>query len=389
MLEVSDTRFNTGGFLKPILLWEKENKSCNRSSISDRMIRAIQGWNNLKEGNEIDVFAAQDIYYYMSGNGNIEHGHKEAIKTASEEVKYNYSSFRLKAQNSVAAMALPINNQSALEVSEDRRQHVFEDRWNKGGVPFIAAFEDLNFNREANETAAKYVRNKIKSLVKDSNVAKLLSPTYPIGCKRLAVDSNYYETYNRSNISLIDLKTDPLKEFSKDGISTSKKSFELDVVILATGFDAMTGTLFNIDIEGKDNIKLKDKWSNGPKNYLGLASSGFPNLFTVSGPGSPSVLTNMIVSIEQHVNWIFDCIKYMQNNDKSFIEASLNAEDDWFKHNQEVSIDHVRSSCSSWYIGANIKGKAKNFMPYVGGYSKYVEKCNEVSKNDYEGFILK
>ena len=145
----------------------------------------------------------------------------------------------------------------------------------------------------------------------------------------------------------------------------------------------MTGTLFNIDIEGKDNIKLKDKWSNGPKNYLGLASSGFPNLFTVSGPGSPSVLTNMIVSIEQHVNWIFDCIKYMQNNDKSFIEASLNAEDDWFKHNQEVSIDHVRSSCSSWYIGANIKGKAKNFMPYVGGYSKYVEKCNEVSENDY------
>ena len=306
-----------------------------------------------------------------------------------EEVKYNYSRFRLKAQNSVAAMALPINNQSALEVSEDRRQLVFEDRWKKGGVPFIAAFEDLNFNREANETAAKFVRNKIKSLVKDSNVAKLLTPNYPIGCKRLAVDSNYYETYNRSNISLIDLKTDPLKEFSKDGISTSKKSFVLDVVILATGFDAMTGTLFNIDIEGKDNIKLKDKWSNGPKNYLGLASTGFPNLFTVSGPGSPSVLTNMIVSIEQHVNWIFDCIKYMKNNDKSFIEASLNAEEDWFKHNQEVSIDHVRSSCSSWYIGANIKGKAKNFMPYVGGYSKYVEKCNEVSENDYEGFILK
>ena len=165
-----------------------------------------------------------------------------------------------------------------MEVSEDRRQYVFEDRWNKGGVPFIAAFEDLNFNREANETAAKFVRNKIKSLVKDSNVAKLLTPNYPIGCKRLAVDSNYYETYNRSNISLIDLKTDPLKEFTKDGISTSKKSFELDVVILATGFDAMTGTLFNIDIEGKDNIKLKDKWSNGPKNYLGLSSSGSPNL---------------------------------------------------------------------------------------------------------------
>ena len=306
-----------------------------------------------------------------------------------EEVKYNYSNFRLKAQNSVAAMALPINHQSALNVSKERRETVFEDRWNKGGVPFIAAFEDLNFDREANETAAKFVRNKIKSLVKDSHVAKLLTPDYPIGCKRLAVDSNYYESYNKPNISLVDLKTTPLEEFYAKGINTSKNHYELDIIILATGFDAMTGTLFNIDIEGKNNIKLKNKWSEGPKNYLGLASSGFPNLFTISGPGSPSVLTNMIVSIEQHVNWIFDCIEYMKNNNKNFIEASLKAENEWYKHNQEVSIDHVRSSCSSWYIGANIKGKAKNFMPYVGGYSKYVEKCDEVSKNNYQGFILK
>ena len=306
-----------------------------------------------------------------------------------EEVKYNYSSFRLKAQNSVAAMALPINQQSALDVSDKRRKKIFEDRWNKGGVPFIAAFEDLNFDRKANETAAKFVRDKIKSLVKDTHVAKLLTPDYPIGCKRLAVDSNYYEVYNKSNITLVDLKTNPLEEFYIKGITTSKNHYELDVVILATGFDAMTGTLFNIDIEGKNNIKLKDKWSEGPKNYLGLASSGFPNLFTISGPGSPSVLTNMIVSIEQHVNWIFDCINYMKKNNKKLIEASSDAEIEWYKHNQEVSIDHVRSSCSSWYIGANIKGKAKNFMPYVGGYSKYVEKCNEVSQNGYEGFILK
>ncbi|PPR16112.1 MAG: Phenylacetone monooxygenase [Alphaproteobacteria bacterium MarineAlpha9_Bin3] len=306
-----------------------------------------------------------------------------------EEIKYNYSKFRLKAQNSVAAMALPLNKQSALDVSENIREAIYEERWNDGGVPFIAAFEDLNFNRKANETAAKFVRKKIKSLVKNTNTAKLLTPNYPIGCKRLAVDSNYYETYNKPNISLIDIKKDAIKEFNKDGISTKNNNFKVDVIILATGFDAMTGTLFNIDIQGINSIKLKNKWSEGPKNFLGIASAGFPNLFTISGPGSPSVLTNMIVSIEQHVNWVFDCINYMKINNKSFIEPTQEAEEYWYKHNQEVSIDHVRSSCSSWYIGGNIEGKAKNFMPYVGGYAKYVEKCNKVSKNNYVGFKLK
>ena len=306
-----------------------------------------------------------------------------------EEVKTHYSTFRLKAQNSVAALALPINEESALEVSKYRRDEVYEDRWEKGGVPFIAAFQDLNFNRQANETAAEFVRSKIKTLVKDHKTAEILTPKYPIGCKRLAVDSNYYETFNKPNISLIDLNREPLDEFITNGLSTDKSIYDLDVIILATGFDAMTGTLFNIDIQGRNNIKLKDKWAEGPKTYLGLSIESFPNLFTISGPGSPSVLTNMIVSIEQHVNWIFDCLKFMKNNKKTIIEASLEAEKKWVKHNQVVSTDHVRSSCSSWYIGANIKDKAKIFMPYVGGYSNYVEKCKQVSENNYEGFIVK
>jgi len=306
-----------------------------------------------------------------------------------EEVKANYDVFRQKAQNSVAAMALPINEVSALDVSAEKRQKVYEEKWNIGGVPFIASFQDLNFDREANETAAKFVRDKIKYLVNDPKTAKTLTPNYPIGCKRLAVDSNYYETFNEPNISLIDLNLDPLVEFNKDGLLTQQNIYDLDVIILATGFDAMTGTLFNIDILGKNNITLKNKWKEGPKTYLGIASEGFPNLFTISGPGSPSVLTNMIVSIEQHVNWIFKCFDYMNTNKKSIIEVSPKAEDEWGKHNQNVSIDHVRSSCSSWYGGANIKGKAKIFMPYVGGYASYVEKCNEISKNNYEGFIIK
>jgi cyclohexanone monooxygenase len=286
-------------------------------------------------------------------------------------------------------MVLPINEESALEVSKERRKSVYEDRWKKGGVPFIAAFQDLNFDREANETAAEFVQNKIKSLVEDSAIAKLLTPKYPIGCKRLAIDSNYYETFNKPNISLIDLNTEPLEEFVSNGLSTFKNFYELDVIILATGFDAMTGTLFNIDIQGKNNIKLKNKWADGPKTYLGLTTESFPNFFIISGPGSPSVLTNMIVSIEQHVNWIFDCFKFMKKNKHSSIEASLQAEQEWVKHNQDVSVNHVRSSCSSWYMGANIKGKARIFMPYVGGYANYVKKCNQVSQNNYEGFIIK
>ena len=306
-----------------------------------------------------------------------------------EEIKAHYSNFRIKAQKSVAAMALPVNEESALEVSMDRRNEVYEDRWEKGGVPFIAAFQDLNYNRDANETAANFVRSKIKSLVKNPDIAELLTPNYPIGCKRLAVDSNYYETFNKKNITLIDLNSNPFKEFFENSLSTEKENYELDAVILATGFDAMTGALFNIDIQGKNNIKLKEKWADGPKNYLGLSTKSFPNLFTISGPGSPSVLTNMIVSIEQHVNWIFDCLKYMKENKKTFIEASLKAETEWAQHNEDVSIDHIRSSCSSWYIGANIKGKTRTFMPYVGGYANYVEICNNISKNNYEGFIIK
>ena len=158
---------------------------------------------------------------------------------------------------------------------------------------------------------------------------------------------------------------------------------------MATGFDAMTGALLHVDIKGKNNYTLKEKWKNGPKTYLGIASESFPNMFMVSGPGSPSVLTNMLVSIEQHVDWIFDCIDYMKVNKLKTIEPSKEAENSWVDHNQDVAKDHVRSSCNSWYIGANIEGKARIFMPYVGGFPEYVKKCNEVSKNNYEGFHLK
>ena len=306
-----------------------------------------------------------------------------------EEIKAKYTEFRAKAKNSFAALAMPINSENALEVSEDRRQEVYEKRWEMGGTPFIAAFLDLNTNRNSNETAAQFVRSKIKSIVKNDKVAKELLPNYPIGCKRLAVDTDYYKTFNNPKVSLVNIKNNPIKEFTSAGLIVNEKIYNLDVVIMATGFDAMTGALLNMDIRGRNNLSLKHKWKNGPRTFLGLTTEMFPNMFMVSGPGSPSVLTNMIVSIEQHVDWIFDCIQYLKANKFNTIEPSLKHENSWVEHNKSVANDHVRSSCNSWYLGANIEGKPKVFMPYVGGFPEYVKKCNEISKNNYKGFILK
>jgi len=306
-----------------------------------------------------------------------------------EEIKAKYSEFRTKAKNSFAALAMPINKENALEVSEDRRQEVYEKRWEMGGTPFITAFLDLNTNRNSNETAAEFVRSKIQSIVKNDKVAKELLPNYPIGCKRLAVDTDYYKTFNNPKVSLVNIKNNPIKEFTSAGLIVNEKIYNLDVVIMATGFDAMTGALLNMDIRGRNNLSLKHKWKNGPRTFLGLTTEMFPNMFMVSGPGSPSVLTNVIVSIEQHVDWIFDCIQYLKANKFNTIEPSLKDENSWVEHNKSVANDHVRSSCNSWYLGANIEGKPKVFMPYVGGFPEYVKKCNEISKNNYKGFILK
>lgn len=262
-------------------------------------------------------------------------------------------------------------------------------RWELGGVPFIGSFSDLNISRKANETAAKFVRNKINSIVKNPLTAKTLTPSYAIGCKRLAVDSGYYKTFNRKNVTLVDISKAPISEITPSKILIGKNSFELESLILATGFDAMTGALLNINIIGKEGLTLQEKWENGPKSYLGLAIEGFPNLFTITGPGSPSVFTNMIISIEQHVDWIYECLQYMKKNKISEIEASSIAENDWAEYNGSVAKDHIRSSCNSWYMGSNIEGKPNIFMPFIGGFPEYIKICNQIASDDYDGFRLK
>jgi len=305
-----------------------------------------------------------------------------------EEIKADYLGLRQRALKSFAALAFTPNRQSALEMTEMERQREFEKRWKQGGLTFQGVFSDFAISREANGFAAEFVRQKIQQTVKDSVVAKALVPTYTIGCKRLAVDTDYYKTYNRPNVTLVDVSKSPIERITSAGVHALGREYPLNSLIMATGFDAMTGTLLKIDIQGRGGLRLREKWVEGPRSYLGLCLAGFPNLFTITGPGSPSVLTNMLLSIEQHVDWIFECLQYLRDRNIAEIEPTLEAENEWVTHNNEVASDHIRNSCSSWYVGGNIEGKPRVFMPYVGGFPNYVEKCRNIAAKGYEGFVL-
>jgi cyclohexanone monooxygenase len=247
-------------------------------------------------------------------------------------------------------------------------------------------------SQEANETAADFVRDKIRKAVADPKVAALLAPSNTIGCKRLCIDIGYYETFNRANVTLIDVSQtgiDEITALTARGVRANGEVRAVDAIVFATGFDAMTGALLRIDIEGCGGRTLEAKWSEGPRTYLGLAMAGFPNLFTITGPGSPSVLTNMLPTIEQHVEWIADAMAYVRDKRLAQIEPAAEAEEEWVGHVGEVAGRTLRYTCSSWYLGVNIPGKPRVFMPYIGGFPKYVDKCNEVAAGGYAGFVLR
>lgn len=303
--------------------------------------------------------------------------------------KADYAEWRRKGRESFGGFPFTPGNRSALELSAEEQLKAYEDAWQEGGFRFLSTFYDLIINEDANETAAEFVRSKIAQIVKDPETARKLMPRdYPIGSKRLALDTNYFETYNRDNVSLVDIKANPIETITTTGIRTSEGEYEFDAIVFATGFDAMTGALSKINIRGRDDLALIKKWEEGPKSYLGISIAGFPNLFTITGPGSPSVLSNMPVSIEQHVDWIADCLSYMRDHNVTTIEATPEAEDGWVQHVNEVASFTLFPKASSWYIGANIPGKPKVFMPYVGGVGPYRARCNDIAAADYEGFAL-
>ena len=278
-------------------------------------------------------------------------------------------------------------DRSALAVSDEERDAIFEAAWQEGGFKFLlATFNDISLDRRANDTASEFIRDKIRETVKDPEVAEKLVPVdHPFTSKRPLIDTNYFDTYNRDNVTLVDIRHAPIEEITATGIRTTDADYELDIIVFATGFDAMTGPFNKIDIQGKDGRKLKDKWEHGPLTYLGVSSAGFPNLFMITGPGSPSVLSNMPVSIEQHVEWIADVIEHMRAEGIEAIEADQQAETDWVAHVNDIAAQTMFMLADSWYLGANIPGKPRVFMPYAGGVGAYREKCDEVARRRLRG----
>ncbi len=284
----------------------------------------------------------------------------------------------------------PAPTQSALEATPEERQRAYEARWNEGGsISYLYSYTDLLTNKESNDTASEFVRQKIRGIVRDPEIAELLAPKdHPIGTKRLCLDTNYYEVYNRDNVTLVNARRTPVEEITVNGLRTREAAYEFDAIVFATGFDAMTGALADIDVRTGSGETLREKWSSGPRTYLGLMVAGFPNLFLITGPGSPGVKSQMILSIEQHTDWIVDCLGYLRARGLNRIEAEEQAQTAWVDHVNEVANATLYPLANSWYMGANIPGKPRVFMPYVGGVHRYKKRCEAVAKNGYEGFLL-
>jgi cyclohexanone monooxygenase len=307
-----------------------------------------------------------------------------------DSFRSNYPEIRRVAREETKnGIVQELPDRGALDDGDNERRAKYETRWSRGGLTFMGVYNNLALDKAANDTAADFVRGKIAEIVKNPETAKLLQPNnHPIGSKRICIDSDYFATFNRPNVTLVDIKSNPIAEILPNAVRTGGKDYEVDALVLATGFDAMTGSVARIDIRGRNGQTLNRKWAEGPRTYLGVMSEGFPNLFIITGPGSPSVLSNMIVSIEQHVDWIADCIAYMQSRDLVSMEAKKDAEDSWVAHVNEVAHGTLYPQANSWYMGANIPGKPQIFMPYIGGVGAYRQICNDVAAKGYEGFTM-
>jgi cyclohexanone monooxygenase len=335
-----------------------------------------------QQASELTVFQRTAAYAVPAHNGPLDLAFEKRIKA-------DYAGFRARNRrmNGGFGSELPPNPVSALAATPAERESAFEQRWRVGGFSLLGAFNDLLLDARANACAAEFVRGKIRAMVRDPETARLLSPQYAIGCKRMCVDTGYYETFNRANVRLVDISTHPIDEITPRGLKTNNREYVFDALVLATGFDAMTGTLMRLDLRGRGGRRIQDKWRAGPLNYLGLTVAGFPNLFNIAGPGSAAAFTNVIVTIEHHVDWIADCISFLDAHGHRTIDATEAAEAAWVAHVNAVASQTVFPTCNSWYLGANIPGKPRMFMPLVG-FPPYTDKCADVARKGYEGFAL-
>ena len=333
------------------------------------------------EASHLTVFQRQANYTVPARNAPLDAG-------VYADIRARYGELRQQAKQTPTGCWWHVNPATADEMSPSARRRELEARWETGGLCMYSVFKDVLMNDEANEIAAAFIREKIRGLVHAPQVAALLSPHSFVGCKRICLDTDYFATFNRPNVTLVDISDAPVEEITRAGLRTGGREYELDTIVFAIGYDAMTGPLLRIDIRGAGGQTLKAKWADGPRTYLGLLVEGFPNLFTITGPSSPSVLTNMVPAIEQHVEWIADCIANARACGRPRIEATREAEDGWMAHHEEVAAETLFPSCNSWYVGANVPGKPRKVTPYTGGFPTYIEKCDAVVANGYEGFSL-
>ncbi len=333
--------------------------------------------------------ASELVVFQRTPNFSIPAWNRPLPQEEQDAWKANYVEHRERARNTRSGILYQYSLRATADVDEAERQAEYERRWQRGGANFTHAFNDIFINRVSNDQAAQFVRNKISSIVRDPKTAALLAPSdHAIGTKRICVDSDYYATFNRPNVKLHDLRAAPIETIVPEGIRTASDTYALDSIVFATGYDAVTGSIDRIEIRGRAGVALKDKWSHGPKTYLGIMTAGYPNLFFITGPGSPSVLTNVIVAIEQHVDWISRCIAHMQASGQTIAEPRQTAEDEWVKHVNEVADQTLFPTTKSWYMGANIPGKPRVFLPYVGGFGNYTVICEDVIKAGYRGFAF-
>lgn len=333
---------------------------------------------------------AEQLYVFQrTPNYSVPAGNRPLTDAEIAEIKANYAQRRHKSWRSGGGSPHVAHPKLTMEVTPEERRAAFEERWNLGGVLFSKTFADQMTNIAANEEARKFYEEKIRALIEDPELAELLIPNdHPIGTKRICTDSNYFHTFNRSNVGLVSVRKTPIESVDESGINTTEAHYDVDAIVLATGFDAMTGALAKISIVGRGGRQLVDSWADGPRTYLGLGVDGFPNLFLVSGPGAPAVLANMVLHAEAHINWIGDAIAYLDEQGYAAMEATPEAVDGWVLECNQRAEATLFPRANSWYMGANVPGKPRVFMLFIGGFAAYLDICAEIASADYKGFAL-
>ena len=332
---------------------------------------------------------AEHVYIYQrTPNYVVPSQNRPLTPEEVRDIKSDYKGFRAKAYAGLTAFLFERHDQSVFDLSPDERRARFDDYWNIGGLPFLGAFKDILFNDDANQACIDYWRSRIEEIIDDPKLVDLLTPDEEFGCKRLCSGTGFYEMFNRDNVTLVDVRGTGIERFTPAGLRAEGVDYDLDTIIFATGFDAMTGSVTRIRITGKGGQTIQQKWAEGPKTFLGLMISGFPNMFNMVSAGSPSVLATMVTAAEQHGDWVGECLDHMRETGKTVIEATPEAEAEWTAEVKRAGDASLRTNCDSWYVGSNIEGKARAFAPYIGGWPPYVARCNAETASKYENCVL-